>query len=169
MSGNYKCGECLDTGWVIKSFSGVGRVRAPCACPTGVEAGNLPHDEPEKAHCTQPRCLVGVTHCNGACHGVWPDGSPKDASTVPSLMEEAAQTFRKRNAEYKDNKDNVGGVMLALFPEGIDLRTKEDYIKWHLFELMVVKMTRYANSGMTHKDSIHDLGIYAFMVEKETK
>jgi hypothetical protein len=96
--------------------------------------------------------------------------SPEQApATVPELLEAAATTFRERNEKYKDNKDNVGAVMVGMFPDGVVLKTKDDFVRWHLFELMVVKMTRFANSGLQHKDSIHDLGIYAFMVEKETK
>jgi hypothetical protein len=30
---------------------------------------------------------------------------------------------------------------------------------------MVVKLTRFANSGLTHEDSIHDAAVYAAMVE----
>ncbi len=33
-------------------------------------------------HCTQPRCLASVTHCDGACHGVYPDGTPIDPNEV---------------------------------------------------------------------------------------
>jgi hypothetical protein len=95
---------------------------------------------------------------------------PKRRATdvsVPALLEGAAATFRERNAVYKDNKDNVGQVLKALFPNGIHLATVEDFTKWHLFELAIVKMTRFANSGLTHVDSIHDQGIYTFMVESE--
>jgi hypothetical protein len=55
----------------------------------------------------------------------------------------------------------------------VSLTSAADFNKWHLFELMVVKLTRFANSGLTHQDSIHDLAVYAAMVEsivnQETK
>ena len=63
--------------------------------------------------------------------------------------------------------------MVALFPEGVELKTQEDFNTWHLFELMIVKLTRFANSNLTHVDSIHDCAVYAAMVqsliEKEKK
>ena len=55
--------------------------------------------------------------------------------------------------------------MTALFPGGVSLITKEQFNTWHLFELMIVKLTRFANTEMTHKDSIHDAAVYAAMVE----
>jgi hypothetical protein len=34
---------------------------------------------------------------------------------------------------------------------------------------MIVKITRFANSGLKHKDSIHDAAVYAAMVESLIK
>lgn len=85
--------------------------------------------------------------------------------TAADILAEMADTFRERNKVYGDNYKRVGDVMAALFPEGVMLVTPEDFNVWHLFELMVVKMTRFANSGLTHEDSIHDLAVYAAMVE----
>jgi len=85
--------------------------------------------------------------------------------TIPELLRQAAQTFEDRNAVYGDNYKNVGNVMIALFPKGIRLETAEDFLAWHIFELIVVKMTRLANSNLTHEDSIHDITVYAAMLE----
>ncbi len=85
--------------------------------------------------------------------------------TAADILAEMAETYRERNKVYGDNYKRVGDVMSALFPEGVMLVTPEDFNVWHLFELMVVKMTRFANSSLTHEDSIHDLAVYAAMVE----
>lgn len=89
------------------------------------------------------------------------------------ILAEMAETFRERNKVYGDNYKRVGDVMVALFPEGVELKTQEDFNTWHLFELMIVKLTRFANSNLTHVDSIHDCAVYAAMVqsliEKEKK
>lgn len=88
------------------------------------------------------------------------------------VLAAAAATFRERNAVYKDNHVQVGKIMAILFPEGVSLKSSEDFDEWHLFELIVVKLTRFANSGRAHVDSIHDIVVYAAMVEgltKETK
>jgi len=81
------------------------------------------------------------------------------------ILFEMAGTYRERNKVYGDNYKRVGAVMMALFPNGVTLSTEEDYNRWHLFELIVVKLTRFANSGLTHEDSIHDAAVYAAMVE----
>lgn len=81
------------------------------------------------------------------------------------VLEEAARTFRERNAVYKDNANVVGKVMVALFPNGVKLETAEDFHMWHLFELLIVKLTRFTNSGLTHQDSILDLTVYGAMLE----
>ena len=90
------------------------------------------------------------------------DKSGKDAAKI---LEEMAETFRERNKVYGDNYKTVGEVMVGLFPKGVHLKTADDYKIWHLFELMIVKITRFANSDLNHKDSIHDAAVYAAMVE----
>lgn len=81
------------------------------------------------------------------------------------LLAKMADTYRERNAVYGDNWRNVGNVMMSLFPNGMRLETAEAFNKWHLFELIVVKLTRFANSGLKHADSIHDIAVYAAMIE----
>ena len=85
------------------------------------------------------------------------------------ILAEMANTFRERNKVYGDNYKRVGDVMIAMFPSGVQLRTAEDFNTWHLFELMIVKLTRFANTDLTHKDSIHDAAVYAAMVESLLK
>ena len=84
---------------------------------------------------------------------------------VPEILEEMAKTFRERNAVYKDNWKMVGRIMEAMFPEGVKITTAEDWDRWHLFILKVVKLSRFAVSGLTHTDSIHDDAIYSTMLE----
>ena len=88
--------------------------------------------------------------------------------TVPEILEAAAATYRERNAIYGDNYKNTGAVMRALFPDGVTLVTADDFNRWCLFELVIVKLTRFTNSGLTHIDSIHDAAVYAAMLESLT-
>lgn len=81
------------------------------------------------------------------------------------ILAQAADTFKQRNAQYKHNADKVGKVMQILFPDGVQLKSAEDFHKWHLFELMIVKLTRFVNSDLNHYDSIRDLVVYGAMVE----
>lgn len=98
---------------------------------------------------------------------------------VPDILEGMAATFRERNAVYGDNWKMVGELMDVMFPQGIGVTTHakslkataipgillSDYDVWHLFELMIVKLSRFAISGLTHEDSVHDLAVYAAMIE----
>lgn len=86
----------------------------------------------------------------------------KDAADILATM---AETYRERNKIYGDNYKRVGEVMTALFPRGVGLYSVDDFNKWHLFELIIVKLTRFANSDLTHQDSIHDAAVYCAMVE----
>ena len=83
-------------------------------------------------------------------------------------LQAAMDIMRERNANYKDNHVVVAAVMKALFPKGIVLETSEDFQFWHLFELLIVKLTRYTNSDLKHRDSIQDLINYAAMVDSLT-
>jgi hypothetical protein len=96
-------------------------------------------------------------------------GKEKMNKDAAKILEDMAETFRERNKVYGDNYKTVGEVMVALFPKGVNLKTVDDYNVWHLFELMVVKITRFANNGLKHKDSIHDAAVYAAMVESLIK
>ena len=86
-----------------------------------------------------------------------------------AILQTMANTFRTRNKVYGDNYKRVGDVMKALFPNGVQLKTAEDFNRWHLFELAIVKITRFTTTGMTHVDSVHDAAVYLAMVESLTK
>lgn len=90
----------------------------------------------------------------------------KDAAMI---LDQMADTFRQRNAVYGDNYRIVGPVMSALHPQGVALKTPRDHELFHLHSLLVVKLTRFATSGMTHQDSLHDLAVYAAMMESILK
>lgn len=85
-------------------------------------------------------------------------------TTAGDVMESMAETFRERNAEYKDNFKMVGPIMKILFPDGVPVELLGSH-QFHLFELKVVKLSRFAISGLQHIDSIHDDGVYSAMIE----
>jgi hypothetical protein len=85
--------------------------------------------------------------------------------TPDQILADMADTFRERNAVYGDNYKRVGQVMLALHPDGIELKTKDDHELFHLWSLIIVKLTRFSVSGLTHTDSIHDAAVYLAMCE----
>lgn len=75
-----------------------------------------------------------------------------------------ADTFEARQAIYKSNYDVVAKMMAALFPDGAPPKLLHDP-RFHLFELICVKLSRYAIAEFDHQDSIHDAGVYAAMCE----
>jgi hypothetical protein len=85
---------------------------------------------------------------------------------VAAVLKEAAEVFQQRNEIYKDAYLVVGKVTAALFPEGVTLITEEDHNRWHLLELIIVKLTRYAaNWDSGHPDSMDDLMVYGAMIQ----
>jgi len=87
--------------------------------------------------------------------------------TAADILTEMAATYRERNAVYGDNYRMVAKLMAVLFPKGVppELVVQDQF---HLFELMLVKLSRYAISNLSHQDSVHDLGVYAAMCEAIT-
>jgi len=84
---------------------------------------------------------------------------------IPGKLREAAGVFESRNAVYQDAYMIVGKVTEALFPNGVRLITEEDHTRWHLLELIIVKLTRYtANWKNGHKESMDDLIVYGAML-----
>lgn len=86
------------------------------------------------------------------------------AKTAADILEDMAKTFRERNAVYGDNYKMVAKLVAVLFPKGVppELVITD---QWHLFELKLVKLSRFAISNLTHQDSIHDDGVYSAMIE----
>lgn len=90
---------------------------------------------------------------------------PVPKITAADQLEVMAKTFRERNGVYRDNYMCVPEMVKALFgedgPEGSMILRPE----WHLFELILVKLARFARSGLTHIDSIHDAAVYGAMID----
>lgn len=85
-------------------------------------------------------------------------------ANAADILEQMAKTFRERNAAYRDNYKMVGKLMAVLFPHGVPKEVLHSD-QFHLFELKLVKLSRFAISGLQHGDSIHDDGVYSAMIE----
>lgn len=92
---------------------------------------------------------------------------------APDFLEAAARTFRERNAIYGNNYQRFGELLLALFPEGgiPAVRTPDDAQRLDYIIMCLGKLQRYAHnfSKGGHRDSAHDLMVYAAMLEEFTK
>lgn len=99
-------------------------------------------------------------------------GAPEDrVPSVPELMAEAAETFRQRNELYGDSYKHFHEHMMTLFPDGLTLKTADDWRRFGILFYAIGKLVRYANNFGTggHIDSAHDLGVYAFMLEEVSR
>lgn len=87
---------------------------------------------------------------------------------APNFMEEGAKTFRERNKVYGNNYHTHGEVMTSLFPWGADLKSVSDFNRFGIINMKVAKLTRYCHNFHAggHSDSIHDDGVYSFMLEE---
>lgn len=88
--------------------------------------------------------------------------------TVQELLREAAATYEERNALYGDNYKWFGNVMNGMFPDGIDLGSRDDHNRFGILVQIVAKLTRYANNFNSggHADSLHDIQVYAAMLQE---
>lgn len=90
--------------------------------------------------------------------------APKQMEGAAKVLHDMAVTYQERNAVYGSNYKMVGPLMAVLFPDGVppELVVKHQF---HLFELILVKLSRFAISNLEHVDSIHDLSVYGAMIE----
>ena len=83
---------------------------------------------------------------------------------VQRMMVEMTETFLERNRTYGDNYLLLGKLMAALYPEGITLKTEDDFIRYHWIDWALGKLTRWVRTGMKHDDSIKDAAVYLTML-----
>jgi len=89
------------------------------------------------------------------------------SKSVPQRLQELVELHQTRGALYRDDYIVLGQVMAATFPEGLTLKTPEDFTRFHLFTLLHGKLGRYAKLWEGgHPDSLDDLSVYAQMLRK---
>lgn len=85
-------------------------------------------------------------------------------------IENALCAMRKRDADYDRAYLKAGEILQAFFPNGIALKSSEDFLRYQIFSFCVAKMNRYSqnmkNGG--HKDSSVDLINYAAILSSIT-
>ena len=93
-------------------------------------------------------------------------------ASFPALAEiaEAEVTYRERRGTYGPSEQRFADLALALFPEGLTLTTRSDWVRYGLFHMMLSKLARYTKDFHTpHVDSMHDTIVYAAMLTTEDK
>lgn len=98
------------------------------------------------------------------------DSAPKLDFPALAPMQEAAATYQARRSVYGPSEAKFGAVMAALFPDGLHLDTEAEFVRFGIFTQMLSKLCRYTHDFSTpHVDSVHDLGVYSFMLEAEDR
>lgn len=95
-------------------------------------------------------------------------GKEKHKQTVSDILKNSARIFEERDAIYGSSYKQFGSIVDALFPDGIELNTVEDFNRWGVFHMMLSKVNRYANNFKSggHKDSLDDLITYSAMLQE---
>ncbi len=94
-------------------------------------------------------------------------------ATPDSVLNAAAKTFASRNSTYGNGWARTGELLLFLHgpqtraPIASLGKTASDLNRLHLWVLLLIKVMRFASSGLRHRDSIHDLVVYGAMIEAE--
>ncbi len=89
-----------------------------------------------------------------------------DKPNAGQILEDLAGLYRERNVLYKDNYKRTGVALAAVFPDGVTLRTPDDFTRFHLFAISMMKLSRYAiNWGTGHSDSLRDASVYLAMLD----
>jgi hypothetical protein len=88
---------------------------------------------------------------------------------APEILEEAAATYRQRNAVYGDNYLKFGRIMKEMFSD--TEITVDGFNRLGVFVQCLSKLTRYAENMEKggHYDSALDLSVYAAMLAELTK
>jgi len=89
--------------------------------------------------------------------------------TVPELLRDAASIHEQRNEIYGANYKKFGNIMTALFPNGLKVKTKQDFDRLGVLIPIVSKIGRYAQNFDVlggHPDSLDDIAVYAMMLRE---
>ena len=84
---------------------------------------------------------------------------PKDHLVTLSNLQ------KRKDEEYGEAWRSGGKVWVALFPDGVTLKTESDFGRFGLLNMIVGKVNRYVKNWQSgHPDSLDDLAVYATML-----
>jgi hypothetical protein len=84
--------------------------------------------------------------------------------SVPEALAALGDIYRERNKTYGDNYKHFGQTMIGMFPNGITLKTVDDFNRFGVFIQTVSKITRYAHGWKVHHpDTMNDTTVYSQM------
>jgi hypothetical protein len=90
--------------------------------------------------------------------------------TVGERLRKLASLHEERGKVYGRDYHHTGEALAAFYPDGLTLKTPEDFRRFMIRCFMLAKLMRDANqvmvSGRGHLDSLDDLAVYAQMARE---
>lgn len=86
------------------------------------------------------------------------------------ILAAGAETYNQRHVLYGDNYKDFGAIMVVMFPNGLMIKTVDEWNRLLAFAHAQEKLTRYAQQFTQggHPDSAHDSMVYSAMLEEQT-
>jgi hypothetical protein len=88
-------------------------------------------------------------------------------NNVHERLAKLGEVFKERNGAYGDTFRTFGLIMQGLFPQGLTVKTVEDWNRLALLMHSLDKHARYATnfSRGGHRDSLDDISVYAQILQ----
>lgn len=90
--------------------------------------------------------------------------------TVGDKLAALGKLYEMRGKVYGKDYHHTGTALAAMFPDGLTLKTPEQFRRHMIFCFMLAKLMRHANNimvtGQGHIDSLNDLSVYAQMAHE---
>ena len=86
---------------------------------------------------------------------------PSARMTDQNSMSQGGAATKQHENEYS----RMGGLMKAIFPDGIQLSDEEDFASFYLYARVVEHVSRFGLQGMKDHDAIHGAATYSAMLE----
>lgn len=84
------------------------------------------------------------------------------------LLREKAELFKEKDKKYGAGYKQYGKVMKEIFPYGLTIEMNDEnaWNKMGVFNMIIHKVLRIANTRFESMDSIQDLQVYGAMLEE---
>lgn len=100
--------------------------------------------------------------------------APKEPLQVTSKLHTEPDPERQPEAPASKNTTNnaiagcmrTGAVMAALFPDGLQLRSEDDFAVFRLVDRLVGSVTHFAQTGLVHRTSMRDISTHAALIDE---
>jgi len=81
------------------------------------------------------------------------------------FLRRGAEVWREHEKNYGPSYNQVGCIMERVFPDGVNLSTRDDFRRFGIMVQIVTKLARYTNTwSKPHADSIFDIGVYSMIL-----